>query len=864
MLVFQTQTVQASKPNFSHLSELIYSVGFYNRYIDQSQNKKPKMRQTILGQPGEDEYAYKQGQRGYPIEGSSRPPADPRVQHPSNYPDQRSSYSIPIPTDRSKSIPIRQDPSRVGGASWKGDKYSRRPQKDMFNPYSSSSRPTDPVDPSSHEEASSDDSYSSNGSGSETAAPNPRSGRGTGSRGTYKTRSTAPSIPVPALPPLGFFRGSSNPSGLSKSKSQQPWVAEPSGYKEKESARLPAPPTSSRQDPRGREADTNFSVGSYRGEVGGGLSGLSISKATSQQPWVGGQPATSSDSQSRSSHKGKEGARGSGQPSSSRPDPLGRIFLGSYRGEAGSGFSGHPSDSQSRSGNREKESARSSGQLGSSHPDRRDRADTDFVVGSYRGEPGGGISGHPSDSQSRLSNREKEGAGSRRQESRVRGTDEDYVAGGQGSVEGYRGEAGGGFSGHPSDNQSRSDHKEKESIQLPMQPSSSRADPRARGADTRFVLGSYRGGVSGGILGHPSDSQSHREKESVRLSTHPSSSRADPQGRGADTRFVLGSYRESASGGILGHPSDSRSHSSHKEKESTQLPMPPSSSRADPQGRRADTKFVLGSHRGEASSGILGHPSDSQSRSGHREKESARSSAPQSPSHQEPRVRGTDTDDGTGGQGSVRGYRGEASGGASGQPQLWIGKPVPAPAASSKQQPSGKQPEYTTGGLNRIPYIERDNRGSTLPTETMGTTAHSSRFLPNPTASIPQRKEDSPPYHTRGSGWGREWSSQPADPSRTTPHSVFPLTRPPQHEAQHSHPSQVQGSLGSQRQEYIWDRGLARSSGGRDLISNPSADATGPHPWGGQPTDPPPGWSAHPAHRVFFLHLCLKSSNHGL
>jgi hypothetical protein len=727
--VSQTQTTQASKPNFSYLLELIYSVGFYNRHIDQSQNKKLKTGWTIPGQPGEDEYGYTQGQRGYPIEGSSRLPADPRVQHPSNRPDPHSSHSIPIPMAQERHhYSYREVSSLMQRESSKGDKYSRKPQNDIFNPYSSSSRhPADRVDPSSRrwEENSSDDSDSSAGSGSETAALSPRLGRGIQSRVGHNIRSRAP--PTATRLTLDSYHGTSNPAGLSESKPQQPWVAEPSGYKEKESARLPAQPSSSRADPRGRRADTTFVVGSYRGGVGGGISG-------------------------------------------------------------------HPSDSQSRSSHKEKESARLPAQSISSRADPRGRGDTDFVVGSYRGEAGGGISGHPSDSQSRSGN------------------------------------------------------KEKASARLPAQSSSSRADPRGRGADTEFLLGSYRGEASGGILGHPSDSQSrsgHRE-ESARLPMQPSSNRTDPRGRGTDTDFVLGGYRGEASGGISGHPSDSQSRSGHRE-ESARLTMQPSSSRANPRGRGVDTDFVVGNYRGES-----GHPSYSQSRSGNKEKESARSLGQPSSSRQEPRVRGTDADYGPGGQGSVRGYRGEASGGASGQPQPWIGKPAPAFVASSMQQPSGKQPEYMSGGSNRIPYIERDNRRSTIPTETMGATAHSSRSPPNPTTLIPQHKEDSPPYHTRGLGWRREWSSPPADPSRTIPFGAFPTARPPQHEAQYSHPSQVQGSLGSQRQENTWDKGLERPSGDRDLISNPSADATGSHPWGGQPTGPPPGWPAHPARRVFF------------
>jgi hypothetical protein len=459
-------------------------------------------------------------------------------------------------------------------------------------------------------------------------------------------------------------------------------------------------------------------------------------------------------------------------------------------------------------------------QPSSSRPDRRDRgADAEFVVGSYRGEPGGGISGHPSDSQSRSGNKEKESARSRREESRVRGTDEDDVSGGQGLVEGYRGEAGGGISGHPSDSQSRSSHKEKESARLPMQPSSSRPDRRDRGADTDFGVGSYLGQAGGGISGHPSDSQSrsgNKEKESAR------SRREESRVRGMDEDYVtggqgsVGGHRGEVGGGISGHPSDSQSRSGNKEKESARLPTQPSSNRPDPRGKGAETDFVVGSYRGEPGGGISGHPSDSQSRSGNKEKESARSSGQPSSSRQEPRVRETDADYGIGGQGSVGGYRGEASGGASGQAQPRTGKPAPVLAPSSTQQPSGRQPEYTSA--NRSPYAERENRSSTA---MMGTTEHSSRPPPNPTTSIPHRQEeDSPPYNTRGSGRG---SSQPADPSRTTPYGAFPPTRPPQHAAQYSHPSQAQ-----------------------------AAGATGSYPWGGQPTGAPPGWSAHPPHRVFF------------
>ena len=213
--------------------------------------------------------------------------------------------------------------------------------------------------------------------------------------------------------------------------------------------------------------------------------------------------------------------------------------------------------------------------------------------------------------------------------------------------------------------------------------------------------------------------------------------------------------------------------------------------------------------------------------------ENARSLGQPSSSYREPRVRETDAGYATGGQGEVGGYRGEEGGGASGQLQPWTGKPAPAFASSSTQQPSEKQPEYTSGGSNMIPYIKRDNRCPTIPTETMGATANSSRFPPNSTTLIPQHKEGT-------------------DPSLKRPFGAFPPTRPPQHETQYSHPSQAQGPLDSQRQENTWDNGLERPSGGQDLISNPSGDATGPHPWGDQPTGPPPGWSADLARRMFF------------
>ena len=172
---------------------------------------------------------------------------------------------------------------------------------------------------------------------------------------------------------------------------------------------------------------------------------------------------------------------------------------------------------------------------------------------------------------------------------------------------------------------------------------------------------------------------------------------------------------------------------------------------------------------------------------------------------------------------------------------------APAFALSSAKQPSGRQLDYTSCGSSRTPYPEQDNRGLTFPTAMMGTTEHSFRSPPNLTTS--QRQEDNPPYNTQRSGLR---SGKPADPSRTTTYGAFPPSRPPQHEAQYSHPSQVQRSLGSQRPENAWDGGSSRPSSSRDSSSNPSAGATGSHPWSGQPAGAPPGWFAHSPHRVSF------------
>ena len=289
----------------------------------------------------------------------------------------------------------------------------------------------------------------------------------------------------------------------------------------------------------------------------------------------------------------------------------------------------------------------------------------------------------------------------------------------------------------------------------------------------------------------------HKEEESVRSSMQQSSCRQDQWARGADEDYVaggqglVGSYRGEG-GGISGHPSDSQSHSGYKERESAWSSWQQSSSRQDPRDRGTDEDYMVGGqggYGGEVGGRISGHPSDSQSHSGYKEKESAQPAGQQSSSRPDPRVRGAD-EDVVGGQ-------------------------------------------VMFGGLSRVPYTERDLRASNALTEMMDTTAHSSRSPPNQTTSIPQRKENSLLYNTWGSGWDRD-----------------------------SHPSQVQGSLDSQHSENTWG---AESScpGIWDPRSNLSFDTAASQTWGGQPTGPFPGRSVNPPHHVFyFFHLCIKTSNH--
>ena len=845
--MFQTQTTQVSRLNSGHLSELIHSVDFDNRYMDQSRDKKPKTRaSTIPGPPGKDEYDYRQDQRGHLGEGSSRP-KDPRVQQSSQRPDPRPSHSIPQPMAQDRNDYTydrgREEPSRMERESSKGDKHSQNPPKDMFNPYSSSYSTAQ----RRREEDSSDDSDSS--SGYRTTGQSSRSGKGVRSKGDHKTRSKAPSMQT--RPPLDH-RGLSDPSGISKSK-LQPWVAEPSSYKDKESARLPVQQSASR-DSRGKGADTDFGVGGYRGEGKGvgGPSGPSMTMSQ-QQPWGVGQPAATGDSQNRSGHKEKERDRSSMQQSSSRPDPRSKGTNDDYGVGAQGSLGNYPGP-----------------------------------YGSYSSTDATRVTGQPAamgDGQSRLSRKEKEKdlpltqQSSSRPDQRSKGTNDDYGISGQGTLGSYRGEGGGGISGHPSDSQNRSGYKEKDSARLPVQQSSSR-DPRGKEADTAFGVGSYRGegvgpsGMSKTMSQQPrgtgqpaassdSQSQSRKEKEKDLPSTQQSSSRPDPRSRGTNDNYgvggqgSVGGYRGEVGGGISGHPSDSQTRSGYKEKESPRLSVQQSSSQ-DPRVKGADTAFGVGSYRGEGVGGPsgpsktmsqqpwgTGQPAatgDSQSRSSRKDKEKDLPLTQQSSSRPDPRSKGTKDDYGVGGQGSLGSYRGEGGGGISGHP-------------SDSQNRSG----YKEKESARLPVQQSssrsDPRAPNIPTETKGTTAHSSKFPPNPTTPIPQRKEeDNSPYNTRGSGRGKEGSNQPADPSLTKPYGPYSstdTTRSPQHQNPYSHPSQVQGSLGSQRPENTLGGEPSRSSGW-DPRLNPPAGPTVSHSRSGQPTAPPSGWSANPPHRVFF------------
>jgi hypothetical protein len=259
---------------------------------------------------------------------------------------------------------------------------------------------------------------------------------------------------------------------------------------------------------------------------------------------------------------------------------------------------------------------------------------------------------------------------------------------------------------------------------------------------------------------------SYKENESARLPVQQSSSRdprgrepvqqsssRDPRGGETNTNFVVGSYRSEVGGGPsglsktmsqqpwgTGQPaalSDSPSRSSRKEKERDRSSMQQSSSRPDPRSRGTDEDY-----------GVGGLGSVSQGRSGYKEKESVRPLVQQNSSRQDPRAWGRDDDYVTRGQGLVGSYRGEAGGGTSGQPQPWTGNP-----AFAAQKPSGRQPEYTSGGSSRISYTERDHHASNIPMETMSATAHSPRYPPYTRATMPQRREEERPwYNTPVSG----------------------------------------------------------------------------------------------------------------
>jgi len=408
--------------------------------------------------------------------------------------------------------------------------------------------------------------------------------------------------------------------------------------------------------------------------------------------------------------------------------------------------------------------------------------------------------------------------------------------------------------------------------QSSAQQGSSRPDPRVGGTNADYAPIGYRGegsgapsGLSramsqqpwvGGQLASSSERKSHsghQEKESAR------SSRRESRARGMDEDFV-GSYRgEEPQGGQPISPSDSQTRWSQKERES-RMSAPQSSSFQDPQSRATVSDYVpggQGGYRGEGSGGPSAlakamsqqtrQPAASderQSRSSHQEK-GARSSS------QESRARGMDED-------YVRSYRDEESQSRTG------GQPISprdsqtrwSQRQSSRQGPQSWGTDKDYGSVNRIPYAERDNGSSTTTGHTLSTTPHPPGPPLIPKTSVPQRKEEeSPSYNTRGSSWGREGSSQPVEPSRTKPHGSYLPTdtiRPPQYESQYSNPSQVQGSLGSQRTENTWMGDPSRPSGG-DSSSNPSIGATGSNFFRGRQPGVPPGWAGNPPHRVFFL-----------
>ena len=154
-----------------------------------------------------------------------------------------------------------EDSSQMERESLKGDKYSPKLPKAMY-PYLSISS-SYPNSQPRRGAGSSDESDSSSGSdsGSETDSLTPHMGEGVRGR-DQRMRCNASFIST--RPPLDTYQGSSDPSGLSKSKSQQP-----SNYTENEGARLPIQRSASR-DTQGSGADIDFVVGSCGSEVGGG------------------------------------------------------------------------------------------------------------------------------------------------------------------------------------------------------------------------------------------------------------------------------------------------------------------------------------------------------------------------------------------------------------------------------------------------------------------------------------------------------------------------------------------------------------------------------------------------------------------
>ena len=562
------------------------------------------------------------------------------MQPSSHRPDHRLSQSITQPMavpDRRNYPRESQDPSRTS--------------QDPFNPYpaddprslSSSYNPRI-SSISSHltsqgrreeegEEESSDDSGSN--SGSETEAPNPPMKiRG---RGDPKSRSTT--VPIPIRQPLNPYREPPDPFGMPMSASMsKSWIPEQfgdsqtRGRREQESSRPSAQQGS--YVPSGQ--------GGYRGEGSGGAPSA-LSKAMSQQPRV---PEKMGDSQPRG-HREHE-SRSSLQQGSSRPDqrvggtnpdyvPSGQ---GGYRGEG----SGAPSALSKAMSQQPKESPRPSGQQGSSGQDPRIReTDAAYVPSGQRGYRGEG-SGAPSNLSKVMSQQPS--------------------VGGQPAASGER--------------QSRPIYQGMENVR------SNREESRVRGMDEDYV-GSYRdqgdeplSRTGGQPISSPRDGQtlwSQRQRES-RSSAQQSSSRQDPQSRATVSDYVpsgRGGHRGEGSGGLSVLPQQGRPAASD-ERQSRPTHQEQGSARSNRQESRVrgmDEDYV-GNYSGEGPQSRMGQPISPNDRSNQRAGGSVRSSPEQTISRQVPRTRETDLD-------SEPSHRAETGGGTSGDP--------PSRTDNSRRQP---------------------------------------------------------------------------------------------------------------------------------------------------------------------------------